>query len=226
MEVSGSYSTRIVFVTFYFMFAVFVKAQTISLGVSTGYNGGPSLKINGMISNFAREFPLKIKMGIGYIHVNPGDPLAARRIFINNATNGTPQKRGGIWDLRIDFLHSVDWFSLKQAYIYCGPRYSIFKGNFSYIGGNEDFTISCNQWGLGFGLENYFRINKHIDLVTTTGFDYFLSGELHGHDTTYRPDNIPINGRETFDYSNADDAINQPKYELKLMLGITYYFDQ
>ena len=194
------------------------------MGVNAGYSGGASFQINGMISDFAQEFPLKIKMGVGYISLNPGKPLDARRIFINNATNGTPQKKGGIWDLRMDFLYSIDWLALKKTYIYGGPRYSIFTGNFNFVGGNEDFDVISKQWGLGLGVENYFRISKKVDFVLTTGFDYFMGSELRGHDTTYSPNSEPINGREDYNFDDADDAINQPKYELKLMFGISYYF--
>ena len=63
-------------------------------GVLAGYNRGLGFRANVTASNFAREFPFKLRLGLGYTFLNPGDALDARRIFINNNTNGTPEKNG------------------------------------------------------------------------------------------------------------------------------------
>lgn len=196
----------------------------IRVAINSGYFGGLGFHANGMISNFARDFPLSISLGIGYTKVQAGDPAAARRIFINNATNGIPEKSGRQWDFRMDFSYPVKLFSLKRASAYAGPRHIRFTGNFKYVGGNEDFDIVSNQWGIGAGLVNRFAISPIIDMVITTGIDYYFSSTLTGHDTSYSPDGTDINGREDYTYDDANDAVNQPRFEPRLMLGFSYRF--
>ena len=43
-------------------------------------------------------------LGIGYTTLDPGNASDARRIFINNATNGVPKKKGKAFDYRLDFM--------------------------------------------------------------------------------------------------------------------------
>jgi hypothetical protein len=200
-------------------------SQTFSGGIQMGYNGGPGFQMNGMVADMAQDFPFRLKMGLGYISSNPGSAPDARRVFINNATNGTPQKRAYRWDLRMDLSYPVRLFSLKRAYLFGGPRYTRFTANFNFIGGNEDFDVTCNQWAWGLGLENYFKMSSRLDLVTSAGFDYFMGKMLKGHDTSYSSDGTTVNGREDYTFSDADDAVNQPKFEFLLMLGINYYFN-
>lgn len=201
-----------------------VQGITYGAGIELGYKGGPGLQISGVVSDFADELPVLIQGGIAYTRLNPGNAADARRIFINNATNGDPQKAGSVWDLRFDFLYKVSWFSLSRAYIYGGTRYSMFTGNFKYIGGNEDFDITSNQWGFGTGLKTFFRMNRKMDFVLTSGLDYYLSDVLTGHDTSYSPDGEHVNAREDYGYTEADKAINQPALQFRFMLGIHYRF--
>ncbi len=201
------------------------KAFDYSAGISAGYNYGPGLYLNGQLSNFARGFPFKIKIGAGYTIVsNPGNALNARKIFINNATNGRPEKSGWMWDLRMDFLYQVHWFKMTNLFLYGGPRYNLFTANFNFVNGNEDFDITSNHWGWGIGLNKTFLINKEFDLQINSGLDYFLPSTIYGHDTSYNPDNENVNPRENFTYSDADVAINQPKLNFRLMIGIGYHF--
>jgi hypothetical protein len=39
---------------------------------------------------------------LAYTNMNPGNPADARKIFINDATNGDPEKSGWMWDVRFD----------------------------------------------------------------------------------------------------------------------------
>jgi hypothetical protein len=198
-------------------------AQTTAVGFSLGHNGGLSFKIHGLLSNFAQGFPLAVKVGIGYTSVDPGHAADARRIFINDATNGTPEQSGRVWDFRGDLLYKMKWFSPAHSYIYAGIRYAAFAGDFKFVGGNEDFEVTSDQWGLGTGLEIHFPINNRIDLVSTAGIDYYLNNELKGHDTVYSPDGENINPRHDYTFTNADKAINQPKVEFLLMIGLNYH---
>ncbi len=100
----------------------------------------------------------------------------------------------------------------------------MFTANFNFIGGNEDFDITSNQWGIGFGLKSYFEISHSFDFVASAGFDYYFDSELSGHDTRYNPDGEDINARNDYTYSDADGAINNPDFQLRLMVGINYHF--
>jgi hypothetical protein len=198
-----------------------------SIGYETslefGYKGGPALQMGGMISDFADELPVLVQGSLAYTSLNPGKAADARRIFINNATNGDPQKSGRIWDFRLDFLYKVDWLSLSRAYLYAGPRYALFLGNFKYIGGNEDFDITSSQWGLGTGLKSFFTINRRLDFILSGGFDYYFANVLGGHDTSYSPDGEHVNPREDYGFKDADEAVNQPKLQFRMMFGINYH---
>lgn len=159
---------------------------------------------------------------MSYNSTDPDKAWAARRIFINNNTGGTPEKNGWFWDTRLDFLYPVHWLSLKRAYFYAGPRYTWFTGRFEFVGGNEDFDVYSDAWGLGAGLEAHFAINNKIDFVLGAGLDFYSTDHMHGHDTTYYSDGETVNGREDYTYDDADEAINQPKFVPTISIGINY----
>ncbi len=200
-------------------------AFTYSAGIQAGYNGGPGFYLNSELSDFARQFPFKLRLGAGWSSVaNPGNALDARKIFINNAANGRPEKRGWLYSFRMDLLYPVSWFKMSDAFVYGGPRYSMFTANFNFVDGNEDFDITSDHWGWGMGLVKSFRINRHFVLQLDAGLDYFLSAIIYGHDTSYSPDDENVNPREDFKYDDADKAINQPRLNLRLMMGLNYAF--
>ena len=201
------------------------RAVDYSAGAIIGYNRGPGFSVNGVLDNFAKGFPFKIRFGVGYNIVNdPGSPTAARKIFINNATNGRPEEKGWEWEFRSDFLYRVKWLRLNDAYLYGGPRYVLFTANFNFVDGNENFDVHSGHWGWGAGLMTFFRMSNNLKLVADTGLDYFFPAKLTGHDTTYDPDGEDINPREDYTYDDADEALNQPKLGMHLMLGIIYSF--
>lgn len=199
----------------------------LSVGLKTGYNTGLGIQANITLYDFVKDSPFNLRFELGYTSLNPGISPDARRIFINNATNGTPEKKGQTYDYRLDFLIPFDL--LNDSFLKIGPRYTNFKGNFNYIGGNENFDVTSNQWGFGVGAGNFFEISKKLNLEVNLGFDYFLSNTLNGHDTSYSPDDENINPRNDnendnvpFTFDDADTAINQPKYMPHLMIGVNY----
>ncbi len=111
---------------------------------------------------------------------------------------------------------------MEQSYLYVGPRYKRFTANFNFIGGNEDFDIRSNQWGIGSGLESHLTVNQKFNLILTSGVNYMKENRLHGHDTAYDPNGTTGLERDTYTYADADNAINQPKLELRFMIGIAY----
>lgn len=95
-----------------------------------------------------------------------------------------------------------------------GPRYSSFRANFKYVGGNEDFDVTSKQFGLGLGAESQFKINNKLNLLAAVGLDYFFNSTLKGHDTSYSPDDDNVNPRNDnendnaqFTYKDANKAI-------------------
>ena len=200
--------------------------SSLTAGILTGYNRGYGLQANLGYRN--NQLPFELRGGIGYTLLNPGNALDARRIFINNNTNGTPEKSGRSIDYRFDFLIPKSIFGLSNSYILVGPRGSSFKGNFAYIGGNEEFEVVSHQWGLGGGLETRFPMSPKLNLVITAGLDYYFPSTLNGHDTSYSPDNDNVNPRndnenndEPFTYKDADAAIYQPRWMPFALIGVT-----
>jgi hypothetical protein len=195
-----------------------------SVGGQFGYNTGVGLQGTVTAADFAEGFPLLLRLGLSYAATAPGQALDARRIFINNATNGTPEEHGRTLGLRLDVLRQVRMLSLPRAYVFGGVRHSSFRANFRFVGGNEDFDVTSSHWGLGAGLDSYFAVSHRMDMVITTGLDYYFASRLSGHDTSYSPDGDNVNPREDFTYDDADAAVGQPKVGPLLMLGFTYRF--
>ncbi len=195
-----------------------------ALGAHMGYYSGTGVHIQGMVSEFSPGFPLQARLGVQYAWVGPGDALGARRIFINDATNGTPQTSGRTWGFNLDLLYPMSVLSLPRSHVFGGIRYARFTGNFLFIGGNEDFDIRSRNWGLGGGVGSYWAVSPRVDFVLTTGLDYYFASTLSGHDTSYSPDGSAVNPRQDFTYGDADAAVSQPKLEPTLMLGLNYHF--
>ncbi len=195
-----------------------------SLGAGMGYYSGFGIQVQGIISEFAPGFQLKARLGIEHASVGPGDALGAREVFINDATNGRPKESGRTWGFKLDLMYPMSVLSLPRSHVFGGLRYAHFTGNFVFVGGNEDFDIRSTNWGFGGGVESYFSVSPRVDLVLTTGLDYFLSSTLSGHDTSYSPDGTAVNPRQDFTYSDADAVVGQPKLEPTSMLGFNYNF--
>jgi hypothetical protein len=191
-------------------------------GIVLGYNGHFGGQLNFTITNFQSGFPLSARFGLGYTSMEPGKSAAARQIFINDATNGTPEERGWMWNLSFDLLIPLSFIS--NSFIYLGPRYSMFTANFKYVGGNEDFDVTTNQFGLGAGLETQFPLMPNLFMVFGAGAEYFFESTLKGHDISYSPDGDDVNPRNDYSFSDADEAVNQPKILGRFMLGIYYGF--
>lgn len=188
------------------------------LTLLTGYNAGFAVQLGGAVSRFAEGFPFTARLALGYTMNQPGDALQARKIFINDATNGTPEKRGRVWDIRFDLLYPLS----TTISVLGGVRYNAFTGNFRFVGGNEDFDVTSKLWGLGLGLEGQFRMGSRVDLVVSPGLDYFFPATLSGHDTAYNPRGEDINPRKDYTFRDADRAINQPKWVPRVMVGLAF----
>ncbi|MDH3197082.1 MAG: hypothetical protein OEO21_02475 [Candidatus Krumholzibacteria bacterium] len=195
-----------------------------SAGGQVGYNDGPGAFAYGMVSEFATGLPLALRLGAGYTSVAPGSALDARRVFINDATNGTPEKSAHRWDARLDMLYRLPFAGWDRFHALGGVRYLHHTSDFKFIGGNEFFNITSKQWGLGLGMDAMFAMGAKADFVMGGGLDYFFDANLTGHDTAYSPDGEHVNARAEYSYADADDAINQPSLEFRFMIGVNYRF--
>lgn len=195
-----------------------------SAGFMTGYKGGFTMRLTGGIEKFAAGFPLGVEAGVGYTWMDPGIPMDARHVFINDNTNGTPEEAGYAWDIRLDFLYDLNLLKASKTLLFAGVRGSFFTGNFNFVGGNEDFDVTTEQVGLGAGLKGAFAMGRNVDLVISVGADYFFPATLSGHDTSYGPDGEDVNPREGYDYDSADAAVNQPKFQPSILVGVGYRF--
>lgn len=193
----------------------------LTTGVHAGYMNGPGMQVTETVSDVAQGFPLKLRLGLAYSRTEPGNAAEARQIFINDATDGTPRESGHTWDYRLDVVSPIHLGALPAASLLTGIRYSRFNGHFEYVGGNEEFDVTSNSFGLGTGLQSLHEITPGLDLVWSTGIDYYFASDLAGHDTTYDPDGEHINPRD-FEYSDADEAINQPTLELRFLAGLSF----
>jgi hypothetical protein len=193
-----------------------------SFGILFGYTNQFGVNLSGTISEFSYDIPLAVKFSAGYNLREPGDPLRAREIFINDNTNGDPAESGHNFDLRLDFAYPINILSIRKSYLLVGPRYSMHTSTFEFVGGNEFFDITSSQFGVGAGLETYFGISPNLSFVFSGGFDYYFDAQIGGHDSAYNPDGTEVSGREDFTYTDADNAINQPKYEFRFMAGLSF----
>jgi hypothetical protein len=204
------------------MAAMSAWAADFNLSLLAGTKGGASVQVGGMVTDFAKGFPLGVEASIAYAWRDPGNAYDARRIFVNDNTNGTPEKSGYFWDLRFDFLRRVRALGMENLDLLAGARYSMFVGHFEYIGGNEDFDVTSNQFGLGLGARASFPMGSRIALTVLAGADYYFPAALEGHDTIYRPDDENVNSKHDYTYATADEAINQPTFVPVLMIGLTF----
>ena len=165
-----------------------------------------------------RVFPSKRDSGWPGPTSNPGSAPDARKIFINDATNGTPKEAGITWDMGLDGLYPTG----PRTAFFGGVRYTRFKANFKYVGGNEDFDVTSTHWGLAAGMEAEFPMGPRMSLLVSGGGEYFFSSRLTGHDTSYSPDGDNVNPRKDYTYSDADHAVDQPIFRPVALVGFSY----
>jgi hypothetical protein len=207
------------------LFSVFLGSAPVQAGdfiggVNLGTEAGFGVHLHGTFRNFTQDLPLSARFTFGYHSANAGDPYAARRVFINNNTNGTPEDSAKYLQGRFDLVFPVLSLGNQKVFMFAGPRLAKYTAEFIYVGGNEDFEVKTSPWGAGFGLETYFAINHRTDFMIQLGLDHFLKSDLEGHDTTYTADGDHINPREDYDWDSANEAVDQPETEILAMIGI------
>jgi hypothetical protein len=209
------------------------RAADLSWSGLAGYQQGYGLRILGTVSELAPDFPIGFQFGFGYTLRDPGNPAAARAVFINDNTNGTADDMGAhVWDLRADVVWLIRKAGkLENVGIFAGPRYSMFTGRFRFVGGNEDFLVESNSVGVGAGLRGELRLGARWSLAAALGVDWFPKTSIYSHDATYASSGASTNARAkngdaaTYGYygwADADRAVNQPKLVPSVLLGVAW----
>ena len=197
------------------------RAADLSVTAAGGWQGGGVLRLTGTAAHLWKGVPLAFDLGVGHAFVDPGDAAAARRVFINENTDGTPEKSGGVWDFRADAVWKLKVWRIDDAGLFAGVRYSMFRGRFKYVGGNEDFTISSDAWGVGVGARATWPVTHRLAVTAALSLDWFPTQTLYGHDATYSSNNVN-NGRENFTWSDANAAVNQPWLLPSFLVGMSW----
>jgi len=186
----------------------------------TGYDGGPGGRAAISLHHFAQGLPFALRLGVGYSGRPPGDALLARHVFINDNSNGTPESNGRRWVFALDAVFVRSRGLLAGSTLFAGPRVSRFAARFDFLDGNEDFTVTTTQWGLGGGIEHAYAIDPRDEFVWCAGADYYLSAPLTGHGTTYSPDGSSVDPKDNYTWADADQAVNQPKFTPRFSIGL------
>jgi hypothetical protein len=195
-----------------------VPGPGLSVGGFIGYQDGLSFQAFVSARDFAQGFPFQARFRLARTSVEPGSAPDARRIFINDATNGTPKEKGSTWDFGVDGLYPLG----PRTRFVGGVRYTRFKANFKYVGGNEDFDVTSSHWGLAAGMEAEFPMSPRMSLVLSGGGEVFFASRLTGHDTSYSPDGDDVNPRKEYTYDDADAAVGQPVLRPVALVGVSY----
>jgi hypothetical protein len=199
------------------------RAAELAWTALGGYQQGAGIRVLGTLSRLTPAIPVAIQFGFGYTIVDPGNPAAARRVFINDNTDGTPEESGHVWDLRADLVWMLGRVNfLDEVGIFFGPRYSMFTGRFRAVGGNEDWLVEQSVWGIGAGARAELKMNPRWSIAGAVGLDWFPYNSLYSHDTTYSSTGYIVNGHHAYGWADADKAINQPKLVPSLLVGVAW----
>lgn len=198
-------------------------AMRASSGLSLGANGGLGGEGTLTLSDFAEGFPFSARFAAGYLSLDPGDAPLARRVFVNEATNGSAEKSGHRFDLRVDARYQLKGGRLAGTWFYFGPRFSMWHGTFNFVDGNETFDVTTNQFGAGAGFEQVFTMGPHTDFTIGAGLDWYANADFKGHGSTYSPNGTSVDPKEDFTYTNADQAIAQPRFAPRVMIGMQHH---
>ena len=194
-----------------------------SSGVSLGYNSGLGGEGSLTLQDVSPGLPFGMKLGVGWLSLDPGNAALARQVFVNDNTNGEPEEHGHRFDFRLDARYQFQKGALQRTWLLVGPRYSMYRGTFTFVGGNESFDVTTNQFGFGAGLEQVFVLGPHTDLSMGAGLDWFANSDFKGHSSVYSPDGTIIEQQDDFTYADANKAINQPRFAPRIMVGVQHH---
>ena len=197
-------------------------AGETTVGVALGSTAGFGVQGDVTFHEFTRTAPLSLRISGAFSGRDAGSALDARRVFINDNTNGTPEASARVWQMRLDLLVPVAHVGRTPVQLGLGVRRAYFSGSFDFVGGNETFEIDSNPWGAGFFAETVHVVSDRVDFSLQLGLDYFFDARIEGHDTAYEPDGDNVNPRNDYTWDDADEAVNQPTIEPFGMIGVRF----
>ena len=166
----------------------------------TGYTGGFGINLYGTISEFSYDTPLSVRFGGGYNIREAGNPWDARKIFINDNTNGDPAESAHSFDLRLDFAYPVNLFSIRKSLLKLDQDILCIHPHLNLLAAMNFLILQLHNSDLVQDLETYFGISPNLSLVFSGGFDYYFDAQIGGHDSAYNPDGTDVSGREDYTY--------------------------
>lgn len=203
--------------------------QTNYLNLRAAYANGIGGGIGWSFFQVSRDFPLALHLNFLYTRqIDSGNATEARAIFINDNQGGQVEKYGTNMIFSFDFSYPIFQQKGFQVQLFTGPRFSSYYGHFAFIGDNEEFEVSSKSWGLGAGVMLLIPLNRSLLLQIGSGVDYYRKSRLSGHgEFYYTPDDVDANPRTngdgyTYDYEDADAAVNQPRWEIIFQLSLSY----
>jgi len=212
--------------------AASVPAQAIDKYdiLMAGYFDGPSVSGTFGLANIFQNVPLGAEIELGYSWTRKGDPILARKVFINTDTGGNndAQSSGGVLDLGFNGTYPLNQtYGTAKFFAFGGPRYTRWAVRHEYVGGNEDFDVVAHSWGLGGGVRGVVPLNKDFSAILQLSVDYYFPTSIYGHDATYYPNDSNINARDnkagyTYTYADAVRATTVPHIRPRVMVGIKF----
>jgi len=196
------------------------RATETSVGLGLGASAGFGAQADLTLDHFTRDLPLSLRLAGAYSGRDAGTALAARRVFINDNTNGTPEASAQTWQLRLDLLYPVARVGPAPVRLGAGVRRAWFAGTFDFVGGNEAFDVTASPWGVGLLLDAGFAVSDRLDFALQLGLDRYFDSRLEGHDTAYEPDGDHVNPRDGYGWEDADEAVHQPQLEVFGLIGL------
>ena len=195
-----------------------------------GYYKGPSVSGTIGLSDVFDKVPVGFETDLGYSWTPAGDGTMARKVFINQNTGGDEdeQSSGGVLDFGLNATYPLNQtYGPVKFFVFGGPRYSHYDVRWDYVGGDEDFDIVANSWGLGGGVRGIMPLGKGFSAVMQLGVDYYFPTSIYGHDATYYPNDSNVNARNngagyTYTYADAVNSTTVPRLRPRVMVGIKF----
>jgi hypothetical protein len=199
-------------------------SRRVYAGIDTGYWAGLGGAAQFSVLELTDQLPIGLHAHVGFFYVfDPGNAEDARQVFINDNQGGTVEKWGRNIIIGVDVSYLIvetDEFELMAL---AGPRFTSFSGEFEFVGDNENFDVTSNQWGGGVGAALDLAIAPRMIVRFIAGLDYFFPSKLEGHgEYSYTPDGVDDNPRDSYKWADADKAINQPALTPRAAVGVHF----
>ena len=188
-----------------------------------GYANDFAVELGFKLDELSPELPLSVKASGGYIRqVSAGNADAARQVFINDATNGSPSEYGESWYYGVTLAYEFITADSLGVSVFGSGKRNQYNAFFIFTGGNEAFRVTTTQFGVGGGLELVVRSEPgKSGFALGGGAEYYFLSRIDSHGTFfYTPDGVDSRPRNDFTFEDADETINQPRLRPFVTLAV------